>query len=207
MANANGRAHGKGALGIGHIRSNWRHPMQNPESFLRSIESTVGEGRAVVTADNSTVVATMQETIRIGRTATFYAAPAPVQAVMRWFWTPTRVKAAGLERVSEEERSRIETDLGVEDMGPWFSNHIECSCGGHFGAYEFIEQGLKQHGKNWVGAILALKDTAVLRINPAQDTFCSQCGLILILGHNYAMYDRRGTMIYGCCSGPDTILV
>ncbi len=181
--------------------------MKDPSTFIRSVEATVDEGRAVITADDSVVVSMMQHAIRQGQSATFYATPAQAQAVMSWFWTPARVKSVGLERVSEEERKRIETELKVEDMGPWFSNRIECSCGGVFGAYEFIEQGIEQHGRNWVGAILALDNTAVVRINPAQRARCPDCGLILIISHNYAMYDWRGTMIYGCCSGPDIIVI
>lgn len=183
--------------------------MSSSESVLRPIEAAVHDGKIVVTAESSIVVAMMQEAIKAGRSATFYVTPAQAQAVMRWYWTPSRVKAIGLERVSDEERARIETELGVKDMGPWFSNRIECSCGGVYGGFEFIKQGLEHHGKNWVGAVVALKNTAVLRINPAQDAFCPKCGLILITNHWYAMYQPDGTMSYGCCSGeiPGTILV
>lgn len=178
---------------------------QPTEALLRSIEATVGAGKAVVTAEGSIIVAMMLEALRHGRTATFYVPPAQAQAIMRLYWTPRRVREIGMEPVSIEERTRIEKELGVRDMGPWSSNRIECPCGGVYGAYEFIEQGLKMHGRNWVGVVIELKDTAVLRINPAQDAFCPHCTNILTVGHWYEMRMPNGTLSYGCCSGPDII--
>jgi hypothetical protein len=176
--------------------------MQQPsQSLLASIEATVSGGKAVVTADDSVIVAMMMETLARGRSATFYVPPERAEAVMRWYWTPQRIKAVGMELVSEEERARIEKKLGVKDMGPWYSNRLQCGCGGVYGAYEFIEQGLKQHGKDWVGAVVEMKNTAVLRINPAQKAFCPQCSALMMGNHWYEMLDGRGTMIYGCCSG------
>jgi hypothetical protein len=176
--------------------------MQHSESVLSSIEAVVNGGKAVVSADNSVIIAMMQEALKIGRSATFYVSPAQAQAVMRWFWTPGRIREYGMVLVSKEERARIESELGVKDMGPWYSNHIQCSCGGVYGAFEFIKQGLHEHGKDWVGAIFELKKAAVLRINPAQDAFCPQCNVLLMGNHNYGMFFDDGTLIYGCCSGP-----
>jgi hypothetical protein len=175
--------------------------MQTSESWLSSIESIVNGGKAVVSADKGSVVAMMLEALVNGRSATFYVPPAQAQAVMRLFWTPGRVKEYGYEPVSMEERIRMETELGVKDMGPWFSNRIQCPCGGVYGAFEFLQQGIRQHGMEWVGAVVALKNTAVLRINPAQEAFCPKCNALLILNHNYGMYFDDGTLIYGCCSG------
>lgn len=171
------------------------------DSTLASIEATVTAGKAVVSADASIVVAMMQEALKAGRSATFYVPPAQAQAVMRWYWTPGRVKTIGMELVSLEERRRIESELGVKDMGPWYSNRIQCPCGGVYGAFEFIQQGVREHGKHWVGAVIDLKHTAVLRINPAQSAFCPSCNAMLLSNHWYEMLDERGTMIYGCCSG------
>lgn len=168
---------------------------------LASIEAVAQGGRAVVSGDGGTIVAMMQEALRAGRSATFYVPPAQAQAVARWYWTPKRVEEFGLEPVSKEERARIESELGVKDMGPWYSNRIECQCGGVYGGYEFIQQGLRQHGKDWVGAVVQLQNVSVLRINPAQDAFCPQCHEYVITNHWYQMVDGRGTMIYGCCGG------
>jgi hypothetical protein len=169
--------------------------------ILDSIQAVAQQGRAVVSADDSTVVAMMQEALRAGRSATFYVSPAQAQAVTRWYWTPSRVKDFELEPVSKDERARIESELGVKDMGPWYSNRIECQCGGVYGGYEFIQQGLRQHGRQWVGAVVEMKNVSVLRINPTQDAFCPQCNEYVITNHWYQMVDSRGTMIYGCCGG------
>ena len=179
--------------------------MQPSESLLSSIEAAVNGGKAVVTADNSIIIAMMLEALKHGRTATFYVAPAQAQAVMRIYWTPRRIKEIGMEPVSKDERQRIEKELGVKDMGPWFSNTLECPCGGVYGAYEFIQQGLLHHGKDWVGAVVGLKNTAVLRINPTQDAFCPDCNHVFQTGHWYEMRMPNGTLSYGCCSGPDII--
>jgi ribosomal protein S27AE len=176
------------------------------KSELSSIEAAVNGGMAVVSADDSIIIAMMHEALKNGRSATFYVSPAQAQAVMRLYYTPRRVKEIGMEAVSKEERDRIESELGVKDMGPMFSNRIQCGqCGGIYGAFEFMEQGLRQHGRDWVGAVVALKNAAVLRINPTQDAFCSRCGDIIIISHWYGMYAPDGTLIYGCCSGPDVI--
>jgi hypothetical protein len=182
--------------------------MQNSEHMFGSIEEIVGGGKAVVSADNSIIVAMMQEALRKGRSATFYVAPTQAQAVMRWYWTPGRIKEIGMEAVSKEERVKIEKELGVKDMGPWFSNRIQCPCGGVYGGFEFIQQGIREHGKNWVGVVMELKNTAIIRINPTQSAFCPKCNQFLLANHWYEMVDDWGKMIYGCCSGetPGTIL-
>jgi hypothetical protein len=181
--------------------------MQPSDAWLGSIETIVAAGKAVVTADNSIIVAMMQEALISGRSVTFYVSPPQGQAVMRLFWTAGRIKERGYEPVSQEERDRMESELGVKDMGPWFSNRIECPCGGVYGAFEFLQQGIREHGMGWVGAIVELKNTAVVRINPNQTAFCPKCNALLLRGHDYGMYDTRGTLIYGCCSGGIPIIV
>jgi len=116
--------------------------MHASESLLSSISAVVNGGKAVVSADNSIVIAMMQEALANGRCATFYVSPAQAQAVMRWYWTPGRIEEIGFEAVSKEERAKIESELGVRDMGPMFSNRIQCTlCPGVYGAFEFMEQG------------------------------------------------------------------
>ncbi len=175
--------------------------MQNTESLLISIEEVVHKGKAVVSADNSIIIAMMQEAVKCGRSATFYVSPTQAQAVMRWFWTPGRRREWGMEPISKEERAKIESELKLKAPAG-FSNRIQCqTCGGVYGAFEFMQHGLREHGRAWVEAVLDLKNTAVLRINPAQDAFCPKCNLKLIVYHNYEMYADNGTLIYACCSG------
>jgi hypothetical protein len=57
-------------------------------ALLKSIEAAVNGGKAVISADNSIIIAMMQETLKHGRSATFYVSPAQGRAVMRWYWTP-----------------------------------------------------------------------------------------------------------------------
>jgi hypothetical protein len=175
--------------------------MKPSESLLSSIEALVAGGKAVVSADKSIIVAMMQEALSHGRSATFYVAPAQAQAVMRLYWSPWRIKEIGMTAVSKEERMRIENELGIKDMGPFFSNRIQCPCGGVYGAFEFMQQGLREHGRDMVGAIVELKNVAVLRINPEQDVICPSCRQIIITNHWYSMYTDDGKLIYGCCSG------
>lgn len=106
---------------------------------------------------------------------------------MRWYWTPGRIKEIGMEAVSKEEKAKIESELGLEGWGPMFSNRIECPCGGVYGMFEFIQQGLREHDWDWIKAVMQLKNTSVLRINPALDVFCPQCNQMLIMGHCYEM--------------------
>ena len=171
---------------------------------LNSIDAVVGAGKAVISADNSIIIAMMQEALRHGRSATFYVSPEQGQAVMRWYWTPRRVKEIGMEPVSKEERAKIESELGFKCVGgTWFSNRIQCpTCGGVYGMFEFIQQGLREHDRDWIKSVLELKNTGVLRVNPALDTFCPKCNDLLLTGHWYQM----GALIYGCCSGPDIIV-
>jgi hypothetical protein len=175
-------------------------------ALLNSIEPVVNGGKAVVSADNSIIIAMMQEALRHGRSATFYVSPGQAQAVMRWYWTPGRIKEIGMHAVSEEERAKIESELELTGWGAMFSNRIECSCGGVYGMFEFLQQGLREHDRDWIKAVMQLKDTSVLRINPALDAFCPQCGQILITNHWYSMRMPNGTLSYGCCSGEIPII-
>jgi hypothetical protein len=171
-------------------------------SVLKSVESVVGAGKGVVSADNGVVVGMVQETLRSGRTATFYVSPAQAQAVMRWYWTPRRIQEIGYEAVSQGERERIESELGITCAGSWFSNRVDCpECGATYGMFEFMQQGLREHDRDWVKAVLALRNTSVLRINQALDALCADCNGLIIRGHWYGMHGRDGTLIYGCCSG------
>ena len=74
--------------------------------------------------------------------------------------------------------------------------------------FEFMQQGLREHDRDWIKTVMALKNTSVIRINPALDAFCPQCGLILITNHWSSMHSQpdKETLIYGCCRGGADIL-
>ena len=137
--------------------------MQKSESLLSSIEAAVNGGATVVSADSSIIIAMMQEALKIGRTATFYVSPAQAQAVMRWYRTPGRIKEWELEPVSRKERARIESELRLKAPAG-FSNSIRCQCGGVYGTFEFMEQALLQHGRDFLEAILALNNVGSVLI-------------------------------------------
>ncbi|WP_017240481.1 hypothetical protein [Streptomyces sp. SS] len=161
---------------------------------LDSVGAVVGSGRAVISADDSTVVAAVQDTLRDGRSATFYLTPEQAAAVKSWYWTPKRVAERGLEPVSNEELQRIGTELRVEDMGHSYSNRVVCECGAVYGAFEFVQQGIAEHGKDQVDAVFDLEGVYVLRVNPVNSAVCPACTRRILVGHEYDMTNR-----YGCC--------
>jgi hypothetical protein len=177
-------------------------------ALLHSIEAVVNGGKAVISADNSIIVAMMQEALKHGRSATFYVSPAQADALMRWYWTDARIKEIGIEPVSQEERAKIEKELGLTCTGSMFSNRIQCPCGGVYGMFEFMQQGLREHDRDWIKAVQQLKNASVIRINPAQDAVCAACNRMLIRHHHYGMREPdKETLIYGCCRGVLPILI
>ncbi|MGX1757205.1 hypothetical protein ACWIG5_09895 [Streptomyces lydicus] len=161
---------------------------------LNAIDAVVGNDHAVISADDGNVVATVQEALCNGRSATFYISSIQAAAVKSWYWTPRRIKERGMEPVSREERYRIESDLGIRDIGTSYSNRIRCECGSVYGAFEFIQQGIREHGKDAVDAALDLTNAYILRVNPATDPVCASCQERILVGHEYDMAAR-----YGCC--------
>ncbi|MEU0950150.1 hypothetical protein ABZ379_47020 [Streptomyces canus] len=161
---------------------------------LAEIDAVVGDGRIVMSGDDSAVVAAVQDALKAGRSVTFYLSLGQAEAVKAWYWSPRRIKDRGMEPVSREERERITSELGVKDIGPAHSNRIDCECGAQYGAFEFIGQGIKEHGQDAVDAVLALESAYVLRVNPVTPAVCAACGARISVGHDYDMASR-----YGCC--------
>ena len=158
------------------------------------IEATVGDGKATISADDYTIVAVVQETIRSGKSASFYLSPDQANTVRAWYWTPERVKASGIRVVSSEEKARIESELGIENIGSFRCTRIQCECGHIYGAFEFLQQGIRQHGADAVKAVFALKNSTFLRANPSLVVVCPDCNQLLGGGIEYDC-DRYG----GCC--------
>ena len=172
-------------------------------SLVSSIEALVNAGKAVVSADNSIMIAMMQEAIRAGRTEmTFFVSPEQATAVMQWYLTPGRIKQMDVELVSKEERAKIKSALGV-NIPAAASSRGKCSNGHVYGLFEFIQQGIREHGRDFVLATMELKNTAVLRINPVQNLICPKCNERLIIFHKdlYACHRDDGKLLYGCCKG------
>ncbi|MFC9774485.1 hypothetical protein [Paenibacillus chitinolyticus] len=163
---------------------------------LDDIESVVSGGKAVMVAEDGIVVAAVQEAIMSGRSATFYLTRAQFTAVNSWYWTPQMIKGTGLEPVSAEEKDRIQSELGIEETKLSYSNRIQCQCGRMYGAFEFMQQGMKEHGREAVQSIFKLKEVTVLRVNPRQEAVCPDCETILRAPHYYCYWR------YGCCRQP-----
>ncbi|MFG2296033.1 hypothetical protein [Streptomyces sp. NPDC048603] len=162
------------------------------KSSLAALESIVRSGKTVMTAEDSIILAAVQDATRTGRTATFYVNLRVFKAWSCWYWTPRLVKDSGLEPVSAEEKERIRTELGLEGIDVAYSNRIECQCGGVYGAFEFMQEGVQEHGKEAVQAVFDLQEMAVIRVNPVQDTTCPNCRASLLGKH---WYEHKK---YGC---------
>jgi hypothetical protein len=171
-----------------------------PSVDIASIIALVKQGKVVVSAEDSMIVDAVLRATEEKRIATFYVSPAQKDEVMRRFWTHERVSAYGVKPVSEEEARRIKADLDIDVNG--YSNHIVCPrCGHGYGMYEFLQQGIAEHGRQMVENIFNLKDAAVIRVNPLHTPICPNCRLRIVivegpggtLGH---WYDHAQ---YGCC--------
>ncbi|WP_159012347.1 hypothetical protein [Streptomyces sp. NRRL F-5123] len=165
-------------------------------SLLAHIEAVVDSGKAVISADDEAVVAIVQETVKSGRTASFYLSRKQARALRDLHWTPERIKASRLEPVSSEEKSRIESELGVE-IGNFRFASFKCKSGHTFGAFEFLQQGIREHGVGSVKRIFELKNSAFLRVNPHFVVSCSECDQTMEGGIEY-----EGATYPGC-SYPD----
>lgn len=178
-------------------------------SLLSSIDAVVSGGKGVVSADNSIIIAMVQEALKVDRMeTTFYVSPEVGAAVRQWYLTPRRIKEMDVKVVSKEELARIKSELGVNVPGG-FSSRAHCPNGHTYGLFEFVQQGIREHGRERVREIMELKNSAVLRINPVQHLICPQCSerLMTIIEYYECVRDD-GKLLYGCCRGeiPGTIL-
>ncbi len=167
------------------------------EDAIAAVDAIVASEKAIISGDDSSIVATVLEAIRSGRTMTFYVSRAQGQAIFRLYWTPRRIAETGIRRVPDEEIAKIESLLGIKEARDLYSNYIECPNGHIYGAYEFFQQGIREHGKEFVKSALELKNTSIIRVNPTFWAVCPICKALIIKGHWY--YWNRGA--YGCCSG------
>jgi len=172
------------------------------ESLLSSIEAIVKGGRAVVSADNSIIIAMVQEALKADRMdTTFYVSPEVGAAVRQWYLTPKRIKQMDVKVVSKEELARIKSELGVNVPGG-FSSRTRCPNEHVYGLFEFVQQGIHEHGRDHVREIMELKNTAVLRINPVQALLCPKCNeRLLTIIEYYECRRDDGKLLYGCCRG------
>jgi hypothetical protein len=178
----------------------WMEVCMDRTAMLKTAEAAVKGGSVVVSADNSVVVTMVQEALQAGRSVTFFTSPEQATAVMSWFWTPRRIKEVGMQLVSKEEMAKIDYELGIKSQGTWFSNRVACeNCGHVYGMFEFIQQGIAEHGRDFVDATLDLKNTSVIRVNPQSKSICPNCKVMSGTSHWYDMRGPLGDATYGCC--------
>ncbi|MFG2983425.1 hypothetical protein ACGFYQ_19605 [Streptomyces sp. NPDC048258] len=165
------------------------------DSLLTHIEAVARTGKVIVSADDCSVVEMVKETITSGRTASFYLTAEQARTVKSWYWTPERIELSGIKVVTDQERTRIESELGLENIGSFRCTRIQCECGHTYGAFEFLQQGIREHGADAVRAVFALRNSSFLRANPALLAICPNCSQLLRGGGIEYDCDGYG----GCC--------
>lgn len=170
-----------------------------------AIGTLIYQGKSVVSSEDSAVVEWAIRAIRERKTATLYCKPAVYEVIRRWYWTPEHVKLAGFKPISAEQAARIKSDFNITLDG--YANSMNCPrCGHVYSTYEFIHQGIEQHGEEQIRAAFTLRGTAILQINPVQDVVCRNCRLNILvaeggIGEGTYDYEYRIDLdqSYACC--------
>ena len=177
---------------------------QGPHIDFGLIESLVHQGKTVVSSEDSTMVRWAAKAIAEGRIATLYLRPTVFEAIRRWYWTPERAAGVGLKPVTAELSARVKSEFGIDVDG--YANTLDCPrCGQGYSTYEFIQQGIEEHGEKHVQAAFSLKRAAILQINPVQDIICRSCRLHILFDdagtHSDYHYEYRCNQnnAYACC--------
>lgn len=165
------------------------------KALLSHIDATTGSGKATISADESTIVGIVKDAIRNGRTATFYLTKGQAEAFKLWYWTPERIKSSGIRAVSDEEKERIKSELGI-DVGTFRCSRIECACGHTYGGFEFLQQGVRQHGIDAVRSVFELTNSKLLQVNTTLLAICPNCDALLGRGIEYEGDEYAGC---SCC--------
>lgn len=163
-------------------------------SLLNHIEAVVGTARATISADDDDIVAIVEATISSGKAATFYLSSKQANSVRSRYFTPQRLNASKIELISIEEKARIESELGIENIASFRSSRKQCECGQVYGAFEFLQQGIREHGADVVKAVFALNNFTILNANRPLVLICPNCNQVVRGGFEYDCDDYGG-----CC--------
>jgi len=144
-------------------------------SVLTSIDAVVKSGRTVISCDSSTIVRMVQEAVQNDATLAFYVPRSQFEDIMQKLWTPQRIKEVGMEPVSKQELDKIESELEVASGVNNLFKRLQCPCGEVYGAFEFVQQGVREHGKDWVKGVFGFENASVIRVNPATIPICPKC--------------------------------
>ena len=115
-------------------------------SVLDNIESIAAAGKAVMVGNFSTIEAIVKDAIENERTVSFYLTNAQAEAVRAWYWKPAWVAYTGLREISADEATNISSKLGLDNLKGFRFAAVQCTCGHTYGAFEFLEQGIREHG-------------------------------------------------------------
>ncbi|WP_310717681.1 hypothetical protein [Streptomyces lydicus] len=182
------------------------------ERKFATVDEAVSGGDCVIAASDDAMLNLIKGAVEAGISATFYVSRGIAEAVMSWYWTPERIKELGVEVVSPDELSKIEKELGFTDV-IHFANRTPCeNCGHVYGAFEFVDQGIRAHGREAVASVLAMKTAVLIRVNPSEVSICPNCGQRItrgalklgerIVGGTEVPHHYGGTSAYaGCCTG------
>lgn len=162
-----------------------------------AIEALVGRGKSVISSDDSSTIDWALDAIRDGKTTTLYVSKPVLQSILKRYWTPKRIEFAGLKPITAEQSAKIKADFNIEIDG--HANSVECPrCGHRYSTYEFIQQGIHEHGEEAVKSAFAFKG-GILQINPNQVPVCQNCRLTIFGGtYHYSYTDRNGRPEYAC---------
>ncbi|MFC5185838.1 hypothetical protein [Actinomadura harenae] len=170
-----------------------------------AIEAIVHQGKAVVSVEDSAIVEWAIKAIVERRTATLYLKPIVFQAIRKWYWTPERVESVGMKPILAEHTEKVKSDFDIEIDGN--ANTLDCPrCGYCYSTYEFIRQGIEEHGREVVRDTFSLKRVAILQIHPVQNLVCQNCRLHMLMaigdgksgGYYYDYWCGQGNA-YACC--------
>jgi hypothetical protein len=168
---------------------------------LENIQHIVHDGKSVVSGGDAAVINLVMDAIDGNKTMTFYLTPTAFSDVWEQY-RRGRGKDVELVPISHEEADKIKTDFGIEVKGA--SSVETCpECGADYATYQFIEQGIKEHGREAVKAVFSLENVGVLQVHPRQKISCQHCATALarlptIMGHSYE-YDNFKGGRYACC--------
>jgi hypothetical protein len=175
------------------------------DSVLQTIDSIASGRRAVIAGRDDDIVEVVKAAIRADLSVSFYLTKVQTEAVRSWYWTAERIEFTGLKPVSEEEDQRIQDELGLKITNFRYAP-FDCDCGHRYGAFEFLQQGVRQHGVESVKSVFSLENATLFQINPTFVPVCPSCGKEL--GNNMKMrgggwYDCDG--YGGCCCCADLV--
>jgi hypothetical protein len=176
-------------------QSDARHPFD-----LGGVDALVQQGKAVISGDNTSIIDLALLALKEGITATFYLKDAQFTEVLRrWYGTAQRVKSSDLHPISAEEGARIKADFNIE-ITDGFSSRVTCPrCESVYSTYQFIQQGMKEHGEEAIRATFSLKNASILQSHPRQRIICQTCSMeltIIVIIYSYLYRDWNHS--YGC---------